>query len=47
MVKAALELLGLLPNRQVRMPHLPATDDQVAALRRDLVTAELLGDVTR
>jgi 4-hydroxy-tetrahydrodipicolinate synthase len=47
MVKAALELLGLLPNRQVRMPHLPATDDQVAALRRDLVTSALLEDTTR
>ncbi len=44
MAKAALELLGRLPNRQVRAPHLPATDDQVAQLRRDLVTAELLED---
>ncbi|MBA2464389.1 MAG: 4-hydroxy-tetrahydrodipicolinate synthase [Nocardioidaceae bacterium] len=47
MVKAALELLGQLPNRHVRLPHLPATDDQVAALRRDLVTARLLEDTTR
>jgi 4-hydroxy-tetrahydrodipicolinate synthase len=46
MVKAACELAGLLPNRVVRAPHLPATDDQVAQLRRDLVTAELLEDPT-
>ncbi len=44
MVKAALEILGHLPNRHVRAPHLPATVDQVAALRRDLVTAELVED---
>ena len=44
MAKAALELLGLLPNRMVRAPHLPATDEQVAQLRRDLVGAHLLED---
>jgi 4-hydroxy-tetrahydrodipicolinate synthase len=44
MAKAALELLGLLPNRVVRAPHTPATDDQVAQLRRDLVGAHLLED---
>jgi 4-hydroxy-tetrahydrodipicolinate synthase len=44
MAKAALELLGLLPNRVVRAPHLPATDEQVAQLRHDLVTAHLLED---
>jgi 4-hydroxy-tetrahydrodipicolinate synthase len=44
MAKAALELLGLLPNRVVRAPHLQATDEQVAQLRRDLVTAHLLED---
>jgi 4-hydroxy-tetrahydrodipicolinate synthase len=44
MAKAALELLGLLPNRVVRAPHAPATDDQVAQLRRDLVDAHLLED---
>ncbi|HSS67237.1 MAG TPA: 4-hydroxy-tetrahydrodipicolinate synthase [Nocardioidaceae bacterium] len=44
MAKAALELLGLLPNRVVRAPHLPATDEQVAQLRLDLVTAHLLED---
>jgi 4-hydroxy-tetrahydrodipicolinate synthase len=44
MAKAALELLGLLPNRVVRAPHAPATDDEVAQLRRDLVDAHLLED---
>jgi 4-hydroxy-tetrahydrodipicolinate synthase len=44
MTKAALELLGHLPNRVVRAPHAPATDDEVALLRRDLVGAHLLED---
>jgi 4-hydroxy-tetrahydrodipicolinate synthase len=35
MVKAALQLQGLLPNRHVRLPHLPATD---------VISAELLED---
>lgn len=47
MVKAALELLGCLPNRHVRAPHLQATDDQVAGLRRDLIAADLLEDPAR
>lgn len=42
MAKAALELAGVLPNRNVRLPLLPATDEQVAELRRDLIAAELL-----
>jgi len=42
MAKAALELAGLLTNRNVRLPLLPATDEQVAELRRDLIAAELL-----
>jgi 4-hydroxy-tetrahydrodipicolinate synthase len=46
MVKAALEISGLLPNRTVRAPHLAATHDQVAELRRDLITAELLEEST-
>jgi 4-hydroxy-tetrahydrodipicolinate synthase len=46
MVKAALELAGLLPNRVVRAPHLAATEGQVEELRRDLVVAELLADST-
>jgi 4-hydroxy-tetrahydrodipicolinate synthase len=35
-VKAALELTGMLPNRAVRLPLVPATDDQVSAIRADL-----------
>jgi hypothetical protein len=46
MVKAALELAGLLPNRIVRAPQLAATPGQVAELRRDLISAELLEDNT-
>ena len=42
MAKAALELQGHLTNRVVRPPLLGATDEQVAELRRDLVTAEFL-----
>jgi 4-hydroxy-tetrahydrodipicolinate synthase len=44
MAKAALELLGLLPNRVVRAPHQQATSEQVAQLRGDLVSAHLLED---
>jgi 4-hydroxy-tetrahydrodipicolinate synthase len=47
MAKAALELLGVLPNRHVRAPHLPATDAQVADLRRGLASARLMEDTTR
>jgi 4-hydroxy-tetrahydrodipicolinate synthase len=42
MVKAALELQGLLTNRVVRMPLVEATEHQVTELRRDLVDAGLL-----
>jgi 4-hydroxy-tetrahydrodipicolinate synthase len=35
-VKAALELLGLLPNRSVRLPLVAATDDQTSAIGADL-----------
>jgi 4-hydroxy-tetrahydrodipicolinate synthase len=35
-VKAALELLGVLPNRSVRLPLVAATEDEVSALRADL-----------
>jgi 4-hydroxy-tetrahydrodipicolinate synthase len=42
MVKAALQLLGLLANRNVRAPHLPATDTQVAELLRDLAASDLI-----
>ncbi len=42
MAKAALELQGVLTNRVTRLPLLPATDEQVAGLRPDLVAAGLL-----
>ena len=42
MAKAAMQLLGVLPNRNVRLPLVPASDDLVENLRRELVTAELL-----
>jgi 4-hydroxy-tetrahydrodipicolinate synthase len=42
MVKAALQLQGRLSSRAVRSPLVPATDDQVDHLRRDLLTADLL-----
>lgn len=45
MVKAALELAGRLPNRHVRPPLLPATSDEVEALRLDLLAADLLEDI--
>jgi 4-hydroxy-tetrahydrodipicolinate synthase len=44
MVKAALELTGVLANRAVRLPLVPATDAEVAELRADLVSAELIDD---
>lgn len=46
MVKAALELIGVLPNRVVRAPHLAATEPQVAQLRDDLALANLLEEST-
>lgn len=42
MVKAALELAGVLTNRTVRLPLVEATDDQVAQLRGDLEKAGVL-----
>jgi 4-hydroxy-tetrahydrodipicolinate synthase len=44
MVKAALQLTGVLPNRAVRAPLVEATPSQVAGLRPDLVAAGLLED---
>jgi 4-hydroxy-tetrahydrodipicolinate synthase len=41
-VKAALELTGILPNRSVRLPLTPASEDLVAALRVDLDQIGLL-----
>jgi 4-hydroxy-tetrahydrodipicolinate synthase len=40
--KAALELLGVLDNRNVRGPLVPLTDDEVAALRAGLAASGLL-----
>ena len=40
--KAALELLGVLPNRNVRLPLVPADEALVAHLRAELETAGIL-----
>ncbi len=40
--KAALQLLGVLDNRNVRGPLVPLDDDEVAALREGLAAAGLL-----
>ncbi len=40
--KAAMELLGVIPNRNVRLPLVPADDALVAHLRAELVAAGLL-----
>lgn len=42
MAKAALEVLGLLPNRILRLPQVAATDDEVAGVRSHLVAAGLV-----
>jgi 4-hydroxy-tetrahydrodipicolinate synthase len=47
MVKAALELLGLLPNRNVRAPHQRATDAEVREVRRGLLSAGLMQETSR
>ena len=44
MAKAAMQLLDVLPNRNVRLPLVPAADDLVENLRRELVAAHLLED---
>jgi len=41
MAKAALELVGVLGNRRMRLPLLAATEQEVAALREDLAAAGL------
>jgi 4-hydroxy-tetrahydrodipicolinate synthase len=41
MAKAALELQGLIPSRTVRLPLIPATDDQIRQLRTDMQEAGL------
>src|SRR6185503_4925744 len=40
--KAALQLLGVLDNRNVRGPLVPLSDGEVAALRAGLVASHLL-----
>jgi 4-hydroxy-tetrahydrodipicolinate synthase len=40
--KAALQLLGVIDNRNVRAPLVPLTDDEVAALRQGLAASGLL-----
>jgi 4-hydroxy-tetrahydrodipicolinate synthase len=45
--KAAMQLLGVLPNRNVRLPLVPADDTLVADLRTVLTRAGLLEDTTR
>jgi 4-hydroxy-tetrahydrodipicolinate synthase len=42
MAKAALELQGVLPGRQTRLPLLAATNEEVGLLRTDLMEAQLL-----
>lgn len=42
MVKAAMQLAGVIPTRTVRLPLVEATDDQVAQLRGDLDKAGVL-----
>ncbi len=42
MAKAAMQLLGVLPNRNVRLPLVPADDDLVDQLRTELLRADLL-----
>ncbi|MGZ4447976.1 MAG: 4-hydroxy-tetrahydrodipicolinate synthase [Nocardioides sp.] len=44
--KAALQLLGVLPNRNVRLPLVPASDDLVATLRSELAAVGLLEEHT-
>jgi len=42
MAKAAMQLLGVLPNRNMRLPLVPASDDLVENLRTTLTTSGLL-----
>jgi 4-hydroxy-tetrahydrodipicolinate synthase len=44
--KAALQLMGVLANRAVRLPLVPAGDDLVAEIRSVLDAAGLLEDTT-
>jgi 4-hydroxy-tetrahydrodipicolinate synthase len=42
MVKAALQMSGVLHHRTMRLPLVEATDDEIALLRADLVASDLL-----
>ena len=44
MSKAALQALGVIEHRTVRLPYVEATDEQAAALADVLRTAGLLKD---
>jgi len=46
MAKAAMQLLGVLPNRNVRLPLVPADDDLVVMLRQELIHADLMKEPT-
>jgi 4-hydroxy-tetrahydrodipicolinate synthase len=45
--KAAMQLLGVLPNRNVRLPLVPVDDALVGDLRAELVRADLMEDTPR
>jgi len=45
--KAALQVLGLLPERSVRLPLVPASDDELAQIRDGLRAAGLLDVAVR
>lgn len=47
MAKAALEALGVLDNRELRLPNVAASEDEVARLRDALATAGYLNDGVR
>jgi 4-hydroxy-tetrahydrodipicolinate synthase len=42
MVKAALQLMGVLRHRTMRLPLVEATDDEIALLQADLIASDLL-----
>lgn len=42
MAKAAMQVVGVLENRAMRLPLVPATDEEVVALRAGLVAADLI-----
>jgi 4-hydroxy-tetrahydrodipicolinate synthase len=49
MAKAAMQLLGVIASRAVRLPLVPAGDDLVELLREELRAARLLeeADLTK